>query len=86
MPEGKVKWFDNKKGYGFILRDDGSDLFVHFSAIKAEGYKTLREGDLVKYEVTKGDKGDQAAEVEVLEKAKRQRKAKEEEDQPEESE
>ncbi len=74
MAENKVKWFDSRKGFGFIVQDDGTDLFVHFSAIKVEGYKTLREGDLVKYEVIKGDKGLQAAEVEVLEKAKRAKK------------
>lgn len=58
MPTGTVKWFNNAKGYGFILADEGSeDLFAHYSAIKMDGYKTLKAGQQVSFEVTKGDKG-----------------------------
>lgn len=61
---GKVKWFDDQKGYGFIEKDDGSgDVFVHFSAIKSEGYKSLAEGDSVEFEVTESDKGPKASNV-----------------------
>ncbi len=60
---GKVKWFSDQKGYGFILRDDGQDVFVHHSAIKMEGFRTLREGDDVAYELRDGDKGPQAVNV-----------------------
>lgn len=63
MPKGKVKWFSSQRGYGFITPEDGSDLFVHFSAITGEGFKTLGEGDEVEFEVTKGPKGDQATNV-----------------------
>ncbi|MDD2260192.1 MAG: cold-shock protein, partial [Acholeplasmataceae bacterium] len=57
------KWFDEKKGYGFISTDDGKDIFVHFSAIQAEGFKNLNEGDLVEFEVNDGDRGPQASHV-----------------------
>lgn len=61
---GKVKWFDDQKGYGFLEKDDGSgDVFVHFSAISGEGYKSLAEGDAVEFEVTESDKGPKAANV-----------------------
>ncbi len=60
---GKVKWFNNAKGYGFIGRDGGADVFVHYSAIVAEGYKTLQEGDSVEFEIVQGNKGPQAANV-----------------------
>jgi len=60
---GKVKWFNNAKGYGFIGRDGGADVFVHYSAIMAEGYKTLQEGDAVEFEIIQGQKGPQAANV-----------------------
>lgn len=63
MPQGVVKWFSNQKGYGFITQDDGKDIFVHFSAIKGEGYKTLEEGQRVEFEVAKGPKGEQASDV-----------------------
>jgi len=61
---GKVKWFDNKKGYGFIQRENGADVFVHFSAIQGEGFKSLHEGDTVEFEVVEGPKGLQAENVE----------------------
>lgn len=60
---GKVKWFNEKKGYGFIEREDGKDVFVHFSAIKGDGFKTLTEGQTVEFEVIEGDKGPQAINV-----------------------
>jgi CspA family cold shock protein len=61
--KGTVKWFDAKKGYGFITKEDGEDIFVHFSAIQVEGFKTLKEGDKVEFEVQNGAKGPQAANV-----------------------
>ncbi len=63
MANGKVKWFNNSKGYGFIQQEDGTDIFVHFSAIQGDGYKTLEEGQAVEFEVTQGPKGLQAANV-----------------------
>ena len=64
MEKGTVKWFDNSKGYGFISRSNGGkDVFVHHSAIQGEGYKSLNEGQQVEFEVTKGQKGDQAVNV-----------------------
>ncbi len=59
--KGTVKWFNNAKGYGFIGRADGPDVFVHYSAITSEGYKSLQEGDPVEFEITEGQKGPQAA-------------------------
>ena len=61
--KGKVKWFNNAKGYGFLGRDDGPDVFVHYSAIKSEGYRSLQEGDEVEFEIAQGDKGPQAENV-----------------------
>ena len=61
--KGQVKWFNNAKGYGFLGREDGPDVFVHYSAIQLEGYKTLKEGDPVDYDVVQGDKGPQADKV-----------------------
>jgi CspA family cold shock protein len=61
--KGKVKWFNNAKGYGFIGRDDGPDVFVHYSGITSEGYKSLAEGDDVEFEIVDGQKGPQAANV-----------------------
>jgi len=67
MPRGRVKWFSDKKGYGFITQEDGNDVFVHYSAIQKEGFRTLREGDEVEFEITQGDKGPQAANVAIVE-------------------
>ncbi len=61
--DGVVKWFNEKKGFGFIQREGGDDVFVHFSAIKSEGFKTLHEGDRVTFEIVDGDKGARAANV-----------------------
>ena len=67
MAEGTVKWFSNEKGYGFIERGNGeADVFVHFSAIVGEGYKSLTEGQRVSFEVVQGDKGLQASNVQAL--------------------
>ena len=63
MEQGTVKWFSNEKGYGFIAREGGEDVFVHFSAIAGDGYKTLMEGQKVEFEVVQGPKGAQAANV-----------------------
>jgi len=66
MAQGNVKWFNDAKGYGFISQEDGEDVFVHFSAIQAQGFKSLAEGDRVEFEVTRGPKGLQAANVRKL--------------------
>ncbi len=66
MARGRVKWFNEKKGYGFISRDDGKDVFVHYSSIKREGFKSLYEGDEVEFEVSQGPKGPQATNVTVV--------------------
>ncbi len=63
MTKGTVKWFDNQKGYGFITPENGKDVFVHHSAIKGEGYKSLEEGQTVEFDVLAGPKGEQAANV-----------------------
>ena len=65
MENGKVKWFSNQKGYGFIQKDDGDDIFVHFSAIQSEGFKTLAQGQEVIFEISEGPKGPQAANVNI---------------------
>ena len=63
MTTGRVKWFDEKKGFGFIEREDGNDVFVHFKAITGSGFKTLTEGQEVQFEVEQGQKGPQATNV-----------------------
>nr|1HZB_A Chain A, COLD SHOCK PROTEIN CSPB [[Bacillus] caldolyticus]1HZB_B Chain B, COLD SHOCK PROTEIN CSPB [[Bacillus] caldolyticus] len=63
MQRGKVKWFNNEKGYGFIEVEGGSDVFVHFTAIQGEGFKTLEEGQEVSFEIVQGNRGPQAANV-----------------------
>jgi len=63
MSEGTVKWFNSRKGYGFIASTDGKDVFVHYSSITAEGYKTLQEGDPVTFDIVQGEKGPRAENV-----------------------
>ena len=63
MFEGKVKWFDPKKGYGFIQRDEGDDVFVHFTSIEGDGFRSLVEGQKVTFEIVESDKGPQASNV-----------------------
>jgi len=66
MEQGTVKWFNDAKGYGFIARQNGEDVFVHFSSIRANGFRSLQEGQAVQFEVVKGQKGWQAENVQVL--------------------
>ena len=63
MERGTVKWFNNQKGYGFIALESGRDVFVHYSEIQGDGYKTLNEGEAVECEITQGPKGEQATKV-----------------------
>ncbi len=63
MAQGKVKWFSNKKGYGFITPENGADVFVNHTAIQGDGYKTLEEGQEVEFDIEKGPKGEQATKV-----------------------
>jgi len=63
MAQGTVKWFNDSKGFGFIEQEDGPDVFVHFSSIQSEGFKSLAEGDKVSFDITDGQKGPQAANV-----------------------
>ncbi|MBP1721403.1 MAG: putative cold-shock DNA-binding domain protein [Deltaproteobacteria bacterium] len=65
MVKGTVKWFNEKKGYGFLSQENGNDVFVHYTSIKAEGFKTLKEGDPVEFEVQDGPKGPQAINVKL---------------------
>ncbi len=66
MAKGTVKWFNNQKGYGFITDEEGKDVFVHFSGLNMEGFKTLNEGASVEFDLTEGDKGPQATNVTVI--------------------
>ena len=66
MAQGRVKWFNNSKGYGFIEIDGGKDVFVHYSAIEGSGYRSLEEGQSVEFEVTQGAKGPQASNVRLV--------------------
>jgi CspA family cold shock protein len=66
MEKGTVKWFNNKKGYGFIVTEAGKDIFVHYSKILGDGYKTLKEGDTVQFEIGDTDKGPQAENVQIV--------------------
>lgn len=66
MAEGTVKWFSEKKGYGFIQQDDGEDLFVHYTSIKGGGFRSLVEGQRVRFEIESSSKGDKAKDVELL--------------------
>jgi CspA family cold shock protein len=67
MARGRVKWFSDQKGYGFITQEDGNDVFVHYSAIQKEGFKTLQEGEEVEFEISQGERGLQASNVTVVE-------------------
>jgi cold shock protein len=66
MPQGTVKWFNNKRGWGFIVKEDGEDIFVHYSAIKGDGFKSLDEGQRVQFDIEEGAKGPAAANVEPV--------------------
>jgi CspA family cold shock protein len=66
VAEGQVKWFNEKKGYGFIQQDDGKDLFVHFSAIQGDGFRTLKEGKRVTFEIEETSKGPKAKNVQIV--------------------
>ncbi len=69
MVSGKVKWFDNKKGFGFILHESGKDVFVHYSSIQGKGYKTLAEGEVVRFDIVESTKGWKAQNVQRAEQA-----------------
>lgn len=71
MASGKVKWFDNKKGYGFIAQEGGQDVFVHHTSIIGSGYKTLREGEIVSFEIISTDKGPKAEKVQRIQPPRR---------------
>ena len=66
MPHGTVKWFNNKRGWGFIVKEDGEDIFLHYSAIKGDGFRSLAEGQRVQFEIEEGEKGPAAANVEPI--------------------
>jgi CspA family cold shock protein len=70
MSEGTVKWFNSRKGYGFIATTEGKDVFVHYASISSEGYKTLAEGDTVSFDIVQGEKGPRAENVVILSAAK----------------
>ncbi len=71
MPIGRVKWFNSKKGYGFIERDDGEDVFVHYTAIRGQGYRTLKDGQTVEFEVEETERGPRAVNVRVVRQQRR---------------
>jgi CspA family cold shock protein len=73
---GVVKWFNNAKGYGFVGRDDGPDVFAHYSAIAGDGYRTLEEGNLIEFEIVEGPKGPQAANVRRVSSNHKEQRAK----------
>jgi len=83
MPRGKVKWFNDAKGFGFIEQEEGSDIFVHYTAINMEGFKTLSENQVVDFEVVEGPRGPQAANVVPVEGEEIVEKEKEEEEEKE---
>lgn len=66
LPKGTVKWFSNQKGYGFIAREDGPDVYVHFTGIAGEGYRTINEGDVVEFDIQEDPKGDRAINVRIV--------------------
>ena len=66
MPKGVIKWFNEKKGYGFITNEDGTDVFVHYTGIEGEGFRTVSEGARVEFEIEKGDKGPRAVSVKII--------------------
>ncbi len=66
MPQGTIKWFSRNKGYGFIKREDGEDVFVHFTALSMDGFKALNEGDRVEFDIVEKDKGPQAENVKLI--------------------
>ncbi len=79
MVKGIVKWFNNKKGYGFITMDDGKDIFAHYTCIQGEGYKSLQHNETVEFEIGQGPKGDQATNIKTIEKVNPIKEIKEEE-------